>query len=57
MLAISSSICRNVPPTSGMLRDMISAISVAGVIGYPAKSRTPRQWRLLKPLRFHGKEQ
>jgi len=31
--AISSSICRNEPPTSGMRRESVSAISVDGVIG------------------------
>ena len=33
MLAISSSIWRNEPPTSGMRRDSVSAISVEGVMG------------------------
>ena len=33
MLAISSSICRNEPPTCGMRRLSTSAISVDGVIG------------------------
>ena len=33
MAAISSSICRKVPPTSGSRSAMCSAISVAGVIG------------------------
>ena len=33
MLAISSSICTNTPPTSGRRVDRISAISVEGVIG------------------------
>src|SRR5450756_962620 len=41
MLAISSSICMNIPPICGMRLAMISAISEDGVIGYPAKKRTP----------------
>jgi len=36
MLAISSSIWMNVPPTSGSRRLSTSAISVEGVMGYPA---------------------
>jgi hypothetical protein len=39
--AISSSIWIKIPPTSGILADIASAISVAGVIGYPAKKRHP----------------
>jgi hypothetical protein len=35
-LAISSSIWINFPPTLGSSLDNISAISVEGVIGYPA---------------------
>jgi hypothetical protein len=34
--AISSSIWRYTPPTFGSLYDIISAISDAGVMGYPA---------------------
>ncbi len=41
MDAISSSICIKVPPTSGSLTERCSAISVAGVMGYPPKKRHP----------------
>jgi hypothetical protein len=41
MLAISSSIWINFPPTLGNSRAIYSAISVEGVIGYPAKNLTP----------------
>jgi len=40
-LAISSSIWIKTPPTAGSLYDITSLISVAGVIGYPAKNRQP----------------
>ena len=36
MLAISSSICMNMPPSFGNLLEHSSAISEDGVIGYPA---------------------
>src|SRR3990170_2180239 len=39
--AISSSIWIKCPPTRGRLRASNSAISVDGVIGYPAKKRHP----------------
>jgi len=39
--AISSSICKYVPSIFGSRLDMISAISDAGVIGYPAKNLQP----------------
>ena len=39
--ASSSSNWTNVPPISGNLREICSAISLAGVIGYPAKNRQP----------------
>jgi len=39
--ASSSSNWINMPPTSGNLLEMCSAISLAGVIGYPAKNRQP----------------
>jgi len=38
---ISSSICKNVPSNFGSLAAMISAISEAGVMGYPAKNLQP----------------
>ncbi len=41
MAAISSSIWMNVPPTSGSRPEICSAISVAGVMGYPPKKRQP----------------
>src|SRR4030042_3132544 len=39
--AISSSICMNFPPFRGRRTDISSAISVEGVIGYPAKKSSP----------------
>ena len=39
--AISSSIWMNFPPTFGSRSESISAISVEGVIGYPAKKSSP----------------
>src|SRR5450759_399777 len=39
--AISSSICMNIPPFRGSRTDISSAISVEGVIGYPAKKSSP----------------
>ncbi len=39
--AISSSICTKWPSTCGRRRDSTSAISVEGVMGYPAKKRAP----------------
>src|SRR4030042_2000931 len=39
--AISSSICMNFPPRWGRRTDINSAISVEGVIGYPAKKSSP----------------
>jgi len=41
MLASSSSIWTNVPPTFGRRAAILSAISVDGVIGYPAKNLHP----------------
>jgi hypothetical protein len=41
MEAISSSICKKIPWYLGRSRDIISVISEAGVIGYPAKKRQP----------------
>ena len=41
MLAISSSICRNLPPRLGSSSARISITSVLGVMGYPAKKVTP----------------
>ena len=37
----SSSPCRNTPPTSGKRWDIRSEISLAGVMGYPAKKSQP----------------
>jgi hypothetical protein len=39
--ASSSSIWMAIPPTCGSLFDRCSAISLDGVIGYPAKNRQP----------------
>src|SRR5680860_1607979 len=39
--AISSSICRKTPPILGSSWAMVSMISELGVMGYPAKNRTP----------------
>ena len=39
--AISSSSCMLMPPSLGRRSDIRSAISLAGVIGYPAKNRHP----------------
>ena len=39
--AISSSIWMNLPPFWGSLRASVSAISVEGVMGYPAKNSRP----------------
>ena len=39
--AISSSICMNFPPFRGRRAAINSAISVEGVIGYPAKKSSP----------------
>jgi hypothetical protein len=41
MAASSSSIWMYAPPTLGINWDMISAVSVAGVIGYPPKKVHP----------------
>ena len=41
MEASSSSICRKCPPTCGRRSALCSAISVDGVMGYPAKKRIP----------------
>jgi hypothetical protein len=41
MDASSSSIWTAMPPFLGSCRDMCSASSLAGVIGYPAKKRQP----------------
>ena len=39
--AISSSIWMNIPPTFGNRSAILSATSVDGVIGYPAKNLQP----------------
>ncbi len=39
--AISSSICIKTPPTDGIRSENRSAVSVEGVMGYPAKNRHP----------------
>jgi hypothetical protein len=39
--AISSSICKQMPPTLGISRAKYSMISLLGVMGYPAKKRHP----------------
>ena len=41
MLASSSSIWMNIPPTNGKRAEILSAISVDGVIWYPAKNLQP----------------
>ena len=41
ILASSSSIWTNVPPTLGRRDAILSAISVDGVMGYPAKNLHP----------------
>ncbi len=41
ILAISSSICIYIPPWPGSTAEHISAISVEGHIGYPAKNLAP----------------
>ena len=41
MPATSDSVCTNSPPTSFILQDIYSNISVCGVIGYPLKNLQP----------------